>query len=150
MATGSNEDTLNNEVPKTMVRCDFQPGAAPEHIAAAIRTAGERLMRERNEARTCRKYGGSSPRKEKVQVVAEYETYDREKVYRALYDRYTQIEVPACAHCRSGNTASVQLGVIGLTIRLAATCRKFKLIGNGPKPGEWFCNSCQLFFNTPD
>jgi hypothetical protein len=39
--------------------------------------------------------------------------------------------------------ASVQVGVIGLTIRLAATCRKFKLIANGPKPGNWFCNSCQ-------
>jgi hypothetical protein len=42
------------------------------------------------------------------------------------------------------------VGVIGLTIRLAATCRKFKLIGNGPKPGNWFCNSCQQFFSIPD
>jgi hypothetical protein len=42
------------------------------------------------------------------------------------------------------------VGVIGLTIRLAATCHKFKLIGNGPKPGKWFCNSCQKFFNIPD
>jgi hypothetical protein len=46
--------------------------------------------------------------------------------------------------------ASVQVGVIGLTIRLAATCRKFKLIANGPKPGNWFCNSCQQFFSIPD
>jgi hypothetical protein len=43
----------------------------------------------------------------------------------------------------------VQVGVIGLTIRLAATCRTFKLIPNGPKPANWFCNSCQHFFDIP-
>ena len=82
--------------------------------------------------------------------MAEYETYDREKVYQEQYRRFTQMEVPTCTHCSSGNTASVQVGVIGMTIRLAATCPKFKLIPNGPKPGEWFCKSCQQFFNTPD
>ncbi|MFM8708219.1 MAG: hypothetical protein ACKOHK_09090 [Planctomycetia bacterium] len=71
---------------------------------------------------------------------------DEERLIR----RFTEMEVPRCTHCGSEDTASVQVGVIGLTIRLAATCRKFKLIGNGPKPGEWFCNSCQKFFNTPD
>lgn len=82
--------------------------------------------------------------------MAEYETYDREKVYQEQYRRFTQMEVPACTHCSSGNTASVQVGVIGITIRLAATCPKFKLIPNGPKPGNWFCKSCQQFFNIPD
>jgi hypothetical protein len=38
--------------------------------------------------------------------------------------------------------------VIGITIRLAATCPKFKLIPNGPKPGNWFCNSCGTFFDV--
>jgi hypothetical protein len=33
-----------------MVRFDFPPRATPEQIAAAIRAAGERLMRERAEA----------------------------------------------------------------------------------------------------
>jgi hypothetical protein len=42
----------------------------------------------------------------------------------------------------------VQVGVICVTIMLAATCPKFKLIPNGPKPGNWFCNSCSRFFDV--
>lgn len=82
--------------------------------------------------------------------MADIETYDREQVYREINDQFLRKEMPPCTLCGSPNTASVQVGMIGLTIRLAATCRKFELIGNGPKPGEWFCNSCQTFFNTPD
>lgn len=81
--------------------------------------------------------------------MAEFETYDREQVYQEIYSRFMQMEVPPCTQCDSLNTASVQVGVIGLTIRLAATCRKFKLIPNGPKPDNWFCNSCQQFFSIP-
>lgn len=82
--------------------------------------------------------------------MAEFETYDREQVYQDIYARFMRMEVPPCTQCGSPSTASVQVGVIGLTIRLAATCRKFKLIANGPKPGNWFCNSCQQFFSIPD
>jgi len=80
--------------------------------------------------------------------MAEYETYDREKVYQDTYKRFAQMEVPPCPRCGACTTASVQVGVIGLTIRLAATCSKFKLIPNGPKPGAWFCNSCGRFFDV--
>jgi hypothetical protein len=41
---------MSSETQKTMVRFDFPPGATPEQTAAAIRAAGERLMRERAEA----------------------------------------------------------------------------------------------------
>jgi hypothetical protein len=41
---------MSSETQKNMVRFDFPPGATPEQIAAAIRAAGERLMRERAEA----------------------------------------------------------------------------------------------------
>ena len=82
--------------------------------------------------------------------MAELERHDQETVYQEQYRRFTQMEVPACPKCGSRNTASVQLGVIGITIRLAATCRKFKLIPNGPTPGSWFCNSCGLFFSIPE
>ncbi len=41
---------MSSETKKTMVRFDYQPGATPEQIAAAIRAAGERLLRERTEA----------------------------------------------------------------------------------------------------
>ena len=81
--------------------------------------------------------------------MAEYETYDREQVYKEQYRRVMNREVPPCTRCGSGATASVQVGVIGITIRLAATCSKFKLIPNGPKPGEWFCQSCGKFFDVP-
>ena len=78
-----------------------------------------------------------------------FETYDREQVYQELYLRFMKMEVPPCTRCGSSTTASVQVGLIGLTIRLAATCSKFKLIPNGPKPGEWFCNACRRFFDVP-
>jgi len=79
-----------------------------------------------------------------------FETYDHEKVYQELYQQFARLDVPPCPHCGGCSTASVQVGVIGLTIRLAATCRKFKLIPNGPKPGNWFCHSCEKFFDVPD
>jgi len=81
--------------------------------------------------------------------MGELKGYDSEKVYRENFRRFMQMEVPPCTRCGAGDTASVQVGVIGVTIRLAATCRKFKLIPNGPKPGEWFCNSCNVFFDVP-
>lgn len=81
--------------------------------------------------------------------MAQYQTYDREQVYQKYYRQFTQMDVPPCTRCGSTNTASVQVGVIGVTIRLAATCPKFKLIPNGPKPGEWFCRSCQEYFDAP-
>lgn len=80
--------------------------------------------------------------------MAGYETYDPQQVYQEQYRRFTNIKVPPCTRCGSGATASVQVGVIGITIRLAATCPKFKLIPNGPKPGNWFCNTCQKFFDV--
>ena len=63
-------------------------------------------------------------------------TNDREQVYQGIHARFMQMEVPSCTQCGSHNTASVQVGVTGLTIQLAAKCRKFKLIPNGPKPGN--------------
>jgi hypothetical protein len=41
---------MSSDTPKKMVRFDFPPGATPEQIAAAIRAAGEQLMRERAES----------------------------------------------------------------------------------------------------
>ena len=80
--------------------------------------------------------------------MAEYQTFDHEQVYQEQYQRFMRLEVPPCPRCGTSNTASVQVGVIGLTIRLAATCPKFKLMSSGPKPGDWFCNPCSRFFNV--
>ena len=70
-----------------------------------------------------------------------------EQVYAKILKQYNAMDVPQCVHCESVDTASVECGVIRLTMSLSATCRKFKLIGNGPKPAEWYCNSCRKFFN---
>jgi hypothetical protein len=80
--------------------------------------------------------------------MAAYETYDRQELYQRKLKEFTEFEVPPCPRCGAANTASVQVGVIWVTIMLAATCPKFKLIPNGPKPGNWFCNSCSRFFDV--
>lgn len=72
----------------------------------------------------------------------------REQIYQEIYARYTRMEVPPCPQCGTSNTASVQVGIVWITIWMAATCPKFKLIPNGPKPGNWFCNTCQKFFDV--
>ncbi len=69
------------------------------------------------------------------------------EVYEGLLKRYNALDLPQCIHCGSADTATVQCGVIRLTMALSAKCRKFKLVGNGPKPAEWYCNSCEKFFN---
>lgn len=59
---------------------------------------------------------------------------------------FENMEIPACPTCGSGNTASVQVGIIGRTIYLAAATSKFHLTPNGPKKGEYFCNVCHRYF----
>ena len=54
--------------------------------------------------------------------------------------------LPSCPLCESTDTASVQAGLIQRTMNIAISTTKFKLIGNGPKPGKYFCNSCKSYF----
>ena len=77
------------------------------------------------------------------------ETRTRDEIYQEIYTRFTRMEVPPCPRCGTSNTASVQVGIVWITIWMASTCPKFKLIPNGPKPGNWFCNTCQKFFDVP-
>jgi len=74
-------------------------------------------------------------------------SYDPEEEYRRLLRRFSRMSRPRCPACGSFETATVQVGLIGLTIRLAATCPAFKLLANGPKPGDWFCRSCETYFD---
>ena len=55
--------------------------------------------------------------------------------------------LPTCNRCGSQNTAQVNVGIIGRTINIACATTKFKLIPNVPKPGDYFCNDCDKFFN---
>ena len=69
------------------------------------------------------------------------------EVYEEILEQFNAMDVPQCIYCECPDTASVQCGVIGLTMALSANCRKFKLFGNGPKIAEWYCNECKQFFN---
>jgi transposase-like protein len=60
--------------------------------------------------------------------------------------QFEKAKLPACPRCQSKDTADVQVGIIGLTINIAAATTKFKLIPNGPKPGQYFCNACRKYF----
>lgn len=60
---------------------------------------------------------------------------------------FEDAELPSCAHCGSGDTASVQIGIIGRTMAIAGMTRKFRLIANGPKPGKYFCRTCQRYYD---
>ncbi|MFM1767933.1 MAG: hypothetical protein RJA22_462 [Verrucomicrobiota bacterium] len=65
-------------------------------------------------------------------------------------ERFEGLVLPPCPRCRSTNTASVQVGVVGRTMCLGAATTKFKLVPNCPKPGEYFCHDCSLWFNPPN
>lgn len=63
---------------------------------------------------------------------------------------YENAELPACPHCGSGNTAEVNVGIIGRSIYLVAATTKAKLVPNvRDKTGKYFCNKCHKFFDPP-
>ena len=62
--------------------------------------------------------------------------------------RFAEAELPACPHCGSENTASVQVGAVGRAITMAASTPKVKLVPNAKdKLGIYFCNNCKKYFN---
>ena len=63
-------------------------------------------------------------------------------------NRFESASLPMCIHCNSTDTADVQVGIIGRTIFICAATTKFKLIPNGPKPGNFWCNSCKRYFDN--
>ena len=61
--------------------------------------------------------------------------------------RFESAVLPACSHRGAAETADVQVGLIGRTVALASLTKKFKLVANGPKKGNYFCNACEEFFD---
>jgi len=75
---------------------------------------------------------------------------DLEQKYEGIKRQILRFEnavLPNCSFCGSTDTADVQVGVIGRTINICGATTKFRLIANGPKPGEYYCNACGKFFN---
>ncbi len=63
-------------------------------------------------------------------------------------NRFKEAALPSCPHCGSDNTTSVQVGIIGRTIAIAALTTKFKLVPNiEDRLGKYFCNKCKKFFD---
>lgn len=56
--------------------------------------------------------------------------------------------LPSCTKCGSYDTADVNVGIVSRTIHLAGATTKFKLIPNGPRPGRFYCNTCEAFFSA--
>jgi hypothetical protein len=57
-------------------------------------------------------------------------------------------ELPACSHCGSGNTAVVNVGIVGRSIYLVTATTKVKLVPNPVnKLGKYFCQECKEFFD---
>jgi hypothetical protein len=67
-------------------------------------------------------------------------------IKKAIRDR-EEAALPVCALCGSEDTAEVGAGLVGYAINLAAATSKFKLIPGDPKPGQYFCNACNAFFD---
>ena len=72
-----------------------------------------------------------------------------EKQYPGITEniyRFESASLPKCIYCSSTDTEDVQVGIIGRTIYICTAPTKFKLITNGPKPGNYWCNSCNRYF----
>ena len=61
--------------------------------------------------------------------------------------QFEKARLPCCPHCGSDDTADVQIGLIGRTIQIASATTKFRLVPNAPKPGRFFCNTCNQYYN---
>src|SRR5215216_3356056 len=62
--------------------------------------------------------------------------------------RFAEAELPSCPHCGSEDTASVQVGMVGRAVTIAAATTKVKLVPNAKdKLGIYFCNACKKYFN---
>jgi|FLOH01.1.fsa_nt_gi hypothetical protein len=55
--------------------------------------------------------------------------------------------LPACARCGSEDTAMIGVGIVGRSCRMTGATTKWRVIPNGPPPGEFFCNPCNEFFD---
>ena len=60
--------------------------------------------------------------------------------------RFEAMEIPSCDKCGSGDTAIIQVGLVGRTMYLAMATTKFKLLPNYNGHGIYFCNSCKTQF----
>ena len=62
--------------------------------------------------------------------------------------QFKEAELPSCPYCGLGDTADVQVGIIGRTTIIAGFTRKLRLVPNMvDKLGKYYCNSCKKYFD---
>lgn len=61
--------------------------------------------------------------------------------------RFENARLPVCTRCGSADIAEVNVGIVGRTMAIASATSKFTLIPNGPKSGNYWCRSCNKFFD---
>jgi hypothetical protein len=62
---------------------------------------------------------------------------------------FENAELPRCGHCGSEDTAQINVGSIVRSINIAGSTTNIRLIPNGPKPGEFACNTCNAYLDDP-
>jgi hypothetical protein len=75
-----------------------------------------------------------------------------EKSYPGIRETIAHYEartLPHCPRCGSADSATVSAGLVGRSITVAAATTKIRLLSNGPRPGEFFCNACSTYFDPP-
>jgi hypothetical protein len=74
-----------------------------------------------------------------------------EEIYPGITEqlrRFVEADLPACRHCGSTDTASVQVGTVGRAAIIGEATRKVKLVPTAAeKLGAYFCNQCEKYFN---
>ncbi len=73
---------------------------------------------------------------------------DRYPGFKKCLDAYEETPCPPCPHCESNDTAFCSCGLVGRSMALAGATTRIKLHGNGPTPGEFFCNACSQYFDN--
>jgi hypothetical protein len=74
-----------------------------------------------------------------------------EGIYPGIVEQINRFEnavLPPCTSCGSYDTAQVSVGLVGRSINIVICTTRIRLMPNGPKPGEYACNTCRTFFNA--
>ena len=81
--------------------------------------------------------------------VSEVSLARAEKDYPGIRETVMSFEnadLPNCPTCGGDDTASVTVGVVGRSMYLSRATTKAVIVPNGPREGEFYCNSCKEFY----
>jgi len=68
--------------------------------------------------------------------------------FRESLLRFDAKIIPPCPSCKSEDTASVTVGVVGRSIAFAVATSKLKLVPNRRGKEDLYCNNCNTFFKS--